>query len=534
MRRAWIAFLLSTAGAAQAALPRVALEVPLAPVGAPSFIAAPGAAAASGMTVLPTALSAAPASLSAAPLPLAAAPSAAAPAPAAALPLHAAPALSALPIPEAFAARPAAADGKVRAADALRAHAGEIERLAADLNSASAEDAAAAMSRSFSAAAALGPENPGAPSAAPGSPEARADLLNRLLQRVRIDDGGVPERGAALKKAFERMLLSPSARTFAERFIADGAPAVVRFEEVPGSRVYVVDGRRIFHAPRAFTEWRDGEVEVRMNLDYLGTDQAFQDQDLPPTLAHELLGHGLWYARAARENAYQAYHHHELNETNARLVGWLTDFELDGRLEESGAWSYIADPAGFLAYLKLRLPYYALTFSNDELMRPVAALKARLAAAKARRPAIERERANTASWVPLIKHFVKEHGIPESRFRALRQHLDDSDKSYAADLETLDALIAEVDATLGRMHAEPDQASERYLQWAATHPIFVDLARETAENTARLQEMVRLHPPLPDLEAARQAAEHWKGQITFDELVRMIEKDQRDHPHHWD
>ena len=36
-------------------------------------------------------------------------------------------------------------------------------------------------------------------------------------------------------------------------------------------------------------------------------------------------------APALAQEAYQAFHHHELNETNARLVGWLVDFELDGR-----------------------------------------------------------------------------------------------------------------------------------------------------------------------------------------------------------
>jgi len=358
--------------------------------------------------------------------------------------------------------------------------------------------------------------------------------MTRLLQRVRLDDGGDPARRAALERAFARMLQSPSARALAERFLADGATAVVRFEEFPGSRIYETDGRKIFHAPRAFTEWKNDEVEVRLNLDYLGTDAAFQEQDLPPTIAHELLGHGLWYARAVRENAFQAFHHHELNETNARLVGWAVDYELDGRFEESGAWSYLSDPAGFLAYLKLRLPYYALTFSNAELRDPVGALTGRLAAAKVKRATVEQERANNASWLPLIDHFVSAHGIAASRFRALRAHLEDSDRAYADDLATIDALAAEVNATLGRMRAEPERDSERYLQWAATHPLFADLERETSENAARLLERVRRDPPpAPDPELARKAAEHWRGQITFDQLAAMAAEDQRAHPEHW-
>lgn len=98
-----------------------------------------------------------------------------------------------------------------------------------------------------------------------------------------------------------------------------------------------------------------GERDRRKEETGCGTDAEFQKQDLPPTLAHELLGHGLWYGRAIRESALQVFHHHELNEANARLVGWLVDFELDGRFEEAGAWAYLADPVAFLQHLKLHL-----------------------------------------------------------------------------------------------------------------------------------------------------------------------------------
>jgi hypothetical protein len=332
------------------------------------------------------------------------------------------------------------------------------------------------------------------------------------------------------------MLKSPSARALAERFLADGATAVVRFEPFDGSRIYEANGRNIFYAPRAFTEFADGRVTVRLNLDYLGTDAEFQTQDLPPTLAHELLGHGLWYSRAAREGAFQAFHHHELNETNARLVGWLADFELDGRFEENGAWSYLQDPAGFLNHLKLRLPYYALTFSNEELGRPLEALEARSAAAKAKRARLESELANHLSWNPVIDHFVKHHGIPEARLRALRGYMADTAQSYKDELAVMDSLIAEVDATVGRMKAEPDASSERYLKWAATHPMFADLARETAENGARLLELVRRTPARPGdetAEAARSRADHWRGQITFEEMADMYRKDRERNPGHW-
>jgi hypothetical protein len=332
------------------------------------------------------------------------------------------------------------------------------------------------------------------------------------------------------------MLTTPTARALAERFIEDGVPAVVRFEAFEGSKIFDVNGRKTFYAPRAFTEWKGDHVEVRMNLDYLGTDPEFQEQDLPSTLAHELLGHGLWYSRAVRENALQAFHHHDLNETNARLVGWLVDFELDQRFEEGGAWSYLQSPDAFLSHLKLRLPYYALTWSTAELARPRETLEERSLAAKAKREQLRTQLANHSSWNGVIDHFVSHHAVAETRLRALRAYMADTAQSYKDEIGVMDALIAEVDATVGRMNAEPDRASEKYLQWAATHPLFTDLRKETDENTRRLLEAVSRTPAkLGDESAAAVKAreDHWRGQITFEELVEMYRKDREQNPKHW-
>jgi len=533
MRRTALYLLLALAGTANAALPRVTLETPLAPLSAPSA-AAPSAAAPGLLSAAPS-LTAAPALVApalSAPA-LSAAPPAAAPAlaaaPAAAPALAAAPAINGLPA--------AAVPAGPKVIDSLKADAPLAERLSqAD---GASEKSAAALASQFDGAAADGPE----PVLPPLSGEAAAPadskhdpLLSNLLKHVRLDDGGVLERREALMKAFQRMLQTPTARALAERFVADGVPAVVRFEAFEGSRLYDVNGRKIFYAPRAFTEWKGDHVEVRMNLDYLGTHDEFQEQDLPPTLAHELLGHGLWYSRAARENALQAFHHHDLNETNARLVGWLVDFELDRRFEESGAWSYLADPTAFLNHLKLRLPYYALTWSTEELARPRETLEERSLAAKAKRDQLRTQLANHSSWNAVIDHFVKHHDIRESQLVALRGFMKETARSYEDEIVVMNSLIAEVDATVGRMNAEPDRSSERYLQWAASHPLFADLRKEVDANTRRLQEQVSKTPAkLGDESAAAVQArkDHWAGQITFEQLVAMYQQDRALHPKHW-
>ncbi|MFI5345213.1 MAG: hypothetical protein ACHQ51_02450 [Elusimicrobiota bacterium] len=528
MKRLIISLLLVTAGAARAALPRVIVDVPLAPVSAPGAMGSAPAAAA--LFAAPAAASMSPALAVPAAQPLA-------PllAPAAALP--------SLPAPQAAPAPAAKIAPAPTAIGALRANAPLAAALAENLKTMPLEDAAPALDANFAAAASLGSNIGDGGAALPpagGTPAAdirsSKPLLARLLQRVRIDDEGHPERRGELLTAFLRMLTTPTARGLAERYLAEGAPAVVRFEQFEGSRIYDVNGRKIFYAPRAFTEWKGDHVEVRLNLDYLGANAEFREQDLPPTLAHELLGHGLWNARAEREKAFQAFHHHELNETNARLVGWMVDFELDRRFEENGAWTYLADPSGFLSHLKLRLPYYALTFSNQELARPIEALETRSAEAKSKRAWLEMELANHVSWNPVIDHFAKNHGVSEGRLRALRAYMTDNEASYKDEIAVMDALIAEVDATVQRMKAEPDRVSERYLQWAATHPMFADLARETEENGRRLLDLVRSTPAQASDEsadAARRRDLHWRGQITFDEMVSMYHRDRKRNPSHW-
>ena len=522
MRRFALFALLAAAATANAALPRVAVDAPLAPVSAPSVSAAPSISA--------PAFFPPPAATSIAPAPFLFSPALAAPSPLA---------VSALP-----AALRAPADVEpagLKTIEALNANASPAEKISpAD---ASDEDAAQKLEARFDGTRLRANDGDSIPvlppldgEAAPPADPARDPLLARLLKTVRLDDGGVPERHAALTKALQRMLQTPTARALAERFIEDGAPAVVRFEEFEGSRIFEVNGRKIFHAPRAFSGWDGKTVEVRLNLDYLGTNPEYLEQDLPPTIAHELFGHGLWYSRAERANLVQAVYHHELNETNARLVGWLVDFELDERFEEGAAWTYMQNPAAFQSSLKLRLAYYALTWSTAELARPKETLVERSLAAQAKRDQLRVTLSNHLSWNGVLEHFASGHKVAETRLRALRAYMAEEAKRYEAEIALMNALITEVDATVGRMNAEPGRESERYLQWAATHPIFADLRAETDEHTRRLLERVsktsaKLGDESEDAKKARE--DHWRGQITFEQLVEMYNRDREQHPAHW-
>jgi len=509
MRKSAFIFLLALGGAASAALPRVSVQAPLTPISgpAPAAVLVPVSAAPKALAVPVQALEAVPA-----PLP------------------DAAPALLELPVPS---ETPAPRDDEAAAAgpkliEALLENAPQ----AAGLAQGSLEDAAPALERNFRAAAALGVGGSGSGTTANNDgASAHHDLEQRFLSLVRLDDHGDPAQAAALARAVRRMLGSPTGRSLAEQFLAEGAPAVVRFETFEGSRLYEEGGRKTFYGPIALTDWRDGRVLVRINLNYLAADDRALEQELPSFLAHELLGHGLWYVRAVKAKLLPAYHHHELNEANARLVGWLVDYELDRRFEDPGAWNYLSDPAQYLSKLKLWLPFYALAFSSDELKRPVQALEARLEAARAKRKRLETELGNHRAWDRIIDHFIDGHGLPARRFAELRWTMADWKQRYKDDLANLDEIIAAVGRDLERMKAESDRRSEGYLRRAASQPLFVLLDIETRKATEKLKSLIKQSPAeSPGKVGPTQAK---SDQFTFDDLQDLYRKDKKKHPDHW-
>ncbi|MDP3541951.1 MAG: hypothetical protein Q8T11_05720 [Elusimicrobiota bacterium] len=387
------------------------------------------------------------------------------------------------------------------------------------------EAGAAALERNFMSAAALGDE-PLVPPVGDGAyvaPSADArPLLTRMLERVRLDDRGRADEKKALEESFKRLLETPTGRRYAEEFLAEGLTAVVRFDDFADSQLFLIDGRKRFYAAQAYTDWRpEGYAEIRLNRHYVDGDPEFMRESLPSIIGHELLGHGLWYGRATKENLYLAFHYHELNETLARLVGWAIDHELDGRFEEAGAWNYLADPAHYLSNLKMRLPYYAVTFGQSEMAKPLATLRARLASAEAE---VMRARSNLASqktWLPVLDHFSRDHGIPAGRFGLLRKELSDLEAHYQNEVVNAESIVREVSGLIERIAAEPDRASELYLKEASAHPFFERLSADTARLGKALETMANAAPPAPPRPAPPRPAD----QITWEALAKMYQED---------
>jgi hypothetical protein len=277
-------------------------------------------------------------------------------------------------------------------------------------------------------------------------------------------------------------------------------------------------------------------VTVHLNESYLASAPYYREQGLPTTIAHELFGHGSWYARAESENVLLVFHHHELNEINALLIDWLVDFELDHRFIGDHAWYYLQNPKGYVDSLKMRLPYYAKTFSNAELLRPVETLEQRLTEARATIERLKTGSRNQATWAGVIDHFVSDHDVPADHFRNLRAEFAQDEAIRKDRLTILDALIAEVDALLGNFKREADGASEKILQQVPSHPLFVELQRTTDENLRHLLDLTTRSGAAPGTETpafARERQDYWRGQIDFPQLQKMYQQDRRTHPSHW-
>jgi hypothetical protein len=506
MNRRFLAALFLAVLALDAAAQRVSLEVPLSPV--PSF----GAAASISplANTLPLALSPWTPALASPSIqvPLGATPITLAPVKAAA----AIPPLRSALIPTPLAAsKPLIHQPQV--IESLREHGAK----SAELGGLKGEAGANALERNFLSAASLGDGS--APAAGDGAvntaPDARP-LFERMLERVRLDDRGRADEKTALEDAFKRLLETPTGRRYAEEFLAEGLTAHVHFEDFPDSQLFLVDGRKKFYAAQAYTDWRpEGYAEIRLNRHYVDGDPDNLRESLPSIIGHELLGHGLWYGRAAKDDLYIAFHYHELNETLARLVGWSIDHEQDGRLEEAGAWSYLADPAYYLSNLKTRMPYYAVTFAQNEMSEPLRTMHSRLAGAEL---SLEQARANLRAqqtWMPVLDHFERQLGA--SRFELLRKELGDLVTHYEHEIVNSQAVVDHVKGLIGRLEAEPNRDSARYLSQAASHPFFERLKTETARLSASLQTATSAAPRKPPLPAPPRPPD----QITWEELIKM-------------
>jgi len=159
-----------------------------------------------------------------------------------------------------------------------------------------------------------------------------------------------------------------------------------------------------------------------------------------------------------------------------------------------------------------------------------------LASVRAKRAERQADLHNHKTWNAVIDFFVAKGGVDERRFRTLRLYMASHESDVLHDIAMMDAVIGDLEATRARFKAEDDGRSEKYLQWAAVHPMFAQLQSEYDLILRVLVETVTragARPQDEPEEVRRQREEHWRGQITFEELTRMYDRDRKNHPEHW-
>lgn len=202
--------------------------------------------------------------------------------------------------------------------------------------------------------------------------EDKAKLLADLKERVDIQ--GTPEEKRALEGFLTRMLDSRTARQLAAQFINEDARIKLSFEDIPGTEIVVVDGRKQFYTSGGHAHTKNNPPEVNLNKAYLQANT----EEAPGTLAHEMLGHALERKRAERYGVEDIYLADEDEEANAGLIGWTVDAELGNRVSDGWAWVYMDSPAKYHKQLKMNLPYYAGTLNTSEMEAPLRAYRSRL------------------------------------------------------------------------------------------------------------------------------------------------------------
>lgn len=351
------------------------------------------------------------------------------------------------------------------------------------------------------------------------------EMHTRMLLRVVLDDSGNPFHRDLLHHSFRRMFDSPTACRLAAQFLDTGRVATIRFAPMEGSAFCEVDGSTAFVGKRAHTLQDGLSALILVNENYLGSDDDYVLRDLPPALAHELLGHVLATTYAEKQGLEQAFHHSTLNEINARLVGWLVDLELDGRIERSGADKYLRDPAGFIEQLWFEDAYYAVSFTVEEMADVRQVMMRRLAAAFQERETVIADLELNALHLQAMEGLIQEQGFPEDEFSELRQQLEDADAALWIEREKLDGVVDLLAQTIRRCSDESDAQSETYFRNAASHPFWTEMSARVVTMSGHLAAMVRNSSinPFERIELQQQKTNACAAhQYTLEDLKTMM------------
>jgi hypothetical protein len=384
-----------------------------------------------------------------------------------------------------------------------------------------------------------GPPASGSIASGSGAPPAAGVLHAQFLTRL-VFKGNRQER-EALSEAVATILKTKTGRELAAQFVNERAAAEVTLETIDNSTAVQEKGRKILSGTSGQTDVVKDPPKITLNRAYLDTDPEYRRVVMAGTLAHELFGHALEAQRAKKAGVPRAVlFHYRGDEIGSRLIDWMVQTELSGKVEDGEPKEYLGDPEGYYRGLLTVDPYYIVTLSPAEMKNPLTTLRGRRKLLKADAARTTADIKDMESWRPIIAHFVSVHRMPKARFAPAEEELNvfltwayGHQKKLSDINESLEGVIAH--------WSSPAGAKEKRQVIEASGSAYMNRMEAAAAARARELRRLRADPHhgrnpastevlvMPGLVITASGA----PVIDLDELSRMNTEDRQKHPGHW-
>ncbi|MFA6435005.1 MAG: hypothetical protein WCW52_09950, partial [Elusimicrobiales bacterium] len=247
--------------------------------------------------------------------------------------------------------------------------------------------------------------------------EDKTQLAAKFKKRLKIDDHGNPAEKAALEAMILRMMDSPTAREKAAQFIKAGATAKVAFEEMPGSAIATVAGKKTVWGALGYTRTTD-PPNVKLNKLFM---KYASDKGIS-VLTREMLGHVL-ERKKVPNTLTDLYDMNMDEEENANLIGWLTAAELGSRPADE-VWNYVQNPSEHMEASTDLTGSYALILNSDDMYIPELVYAQRLSAVEAKLDRYRNESHTNSYYLRFIDHLATAHKLNPASFRDIKDDIN--------------------------------------------------------------------------------------------------------------
>jgi len=323
------------------------------------------------------------------------------------------------------------------------------------------------------------------------APEDRAALLAELKKHINIDDHGVPAEKAAMDSLLARLMDSKTARELSVQFIKEDAKVDLSFEEIPNTKIFTVDGVKVFRTSGGHTHTGTVPPQVHLNKAYLEA----RKEDAPDTLAHEMFGHALERKKAERFGVQDVYSYDQDEEANAGLIGWTVGAELGNKVEDGWAWIYMDNPANYHKRLKTNLPYYAGTLSTEEMKDPLSAYNKRLTEVNKLLPRIPIRRERYTILLKVTDHLPEPpHKMEASSFLTVREDISASIDTLPGNEQNLNEIKSYLEKLIFAYAGEKGRAKQEALAAKSKNDYFTEKQKAMEERRQVLSGLMLAKP----------------------------------------